>query len=85
EEGDDLTAGMLDIGIGRFPVRTAAEAKAAVDKTIAYMENKQAGSWKHTVCYVADDGDKNLHASQSELLASYTERNYPSLLVNRIY
>lgn len=85
EEGDDLTAGMLDIGIGRFPVRTAAEAKAAVDKTIAYMENKQAGPWKHTVCYVADDGDKNLHASQSELLASYTERNYPSLLVNRIY
>lgn len=59
EEGDDLTAGMLDIGIGRFPVRTAAEAKATVDKTIAYMENKQAGPWKHTVCYVADDGDKN--------------------------
>ena len=49
------------------------------------MENKQAGPWKHTVCYVADDGDKNLHASQSELLASYTEKNYPSLLVNRIY
>ena len=24
---------MLDIGIGRFPVRTAAEAKATVDKT----------------------------------------------------
>lgn len=85
EEGDNLTAAMLDIGIGRFPVRTAAEAKAAVDKTIAYMENKHAGPWKHTVCYVSDDGDKNLHISQSEILASYTERNYPSLLVNRIY
>ncbi len=85
EEGDNLTAAMLDIGIGRFPVRTAAEAKAAVDKTIAYMENKHAGPWKHTVCYVSDDGDKNMHISQSEILASYTERNYPSLLVNRIY
>lgn len=85
EEGDNLTAAMLDIGIGRFPVRTAAEARAAVDKTIAYMENKHAGPWKHTVCYVSDDGDKNLHISQSEILASYTERNYPSLLVNRIY
>lgn len=85
EESDNLTAAMLDIGIGRFPVRTAAEAKAAVDKTIAYMENKHAGPWKHTVCYVSDDGDKNLHISQSEILASYTERNYPSLLVNRIY
>lgn len=85
EEGDNLTAAMLDIGIGRFPVRTAAEAKAAVDKTIAYMENKNAGPWKHTVCYVSDDGDNNLHISQTEMLAAYTERNYPSLLVNRIY
>ncbi|WP_299993013.1 type IX secretion system sortase PorU [uncultured Bacteroides sp.] len=85
EEGDDLTSAMLDIGIGRFPVRTADEAKAAVDKTIAYMENKQAGPWKHTVCYVSDDGDDNTHVSQAELLASYTEQNYPSLLVNRIY
>lgn len=85
EEGDNLTAAMLDIGIGRFPIRTAAEAKAAVDKTIAYMENKNTGAWKHAVCYVADDGDNNMHASQAELLAGYTERNYPSLLVNRIY
>lgn len=85
EEGDNLTAAMLDIGIGRFPVRTAAEAKAAVDKTIAYMDNKNAGPWKHTVCYVSDDGDNNLHISQAEMLAGYTERNYPSLLVSRIY
>ena len=84
-EGENLSDAMLDIGIGRFPVRTAAEAKATVDKTIAYMGNKHAGPWKHTVCYVGDDGDGRLHMSQSEILASYTERNYPSFLVERIY
>lgn len=85
EEGEELSDAMLDIGIGRFPVRTGAEAKAAVDKSVAYMENKHAGPWKRTVCYVGDDGDDGLHMSQSEILASYTERNYPSFLVERIY
>lgn len=84
-EGTDLATAKLDIGIGRFPVRTVEEARAAVDKTIAYMENKEAGPWKHTICYAADDGDDNLHAGQAETLAEYTELNYPSFLVKRIY
>jgi hypothetical protein len=85
DEGDNLAAATLDIGIGRFPVRTAAEARAAVDKTIAYLENRRTGAWKQTVCYVADDGDNNLHISQAEQLAAYTETHYPALLVNRLY
>ena len=85
DEGSDLAAARLDIGIGRFPVRSAAEARAAVDKTIAYMENREAGAWKQSVCFVADDGDENLHVGQAEVLASYTEAHYPSLRVNRIY
>lgn len=84
-EGADLSADKLDIGVGRFPVRTTEEAKAAVDKTIAYMENKHAGPWKHTVCYAADDGDNNLHISQAELLATETERDHPLFMVKRVY
>ncbi|MDR0988598.1 MAG: type IX secretion system sortase PorU, partial [Prevotellaceae bacterium] len=84
-QGENLSTATLSLGIGRFPVRTEAEASAAVDKTIAYMENREAGSWKQSVCYIADDGDHNLHAIQSELLADYTEQHYPSLLVNRLY
>lgn len=84
-EGAFLSRDRLDIGIGRFPVRTGEEARIAVDKTLAYMENKEAGAWKNSVCYVADDGDNNLHVSQAEELASYVEENYPSLRVNRVY
>ncbi len=58
-EGVALATDKLDIGIGRFPVRTAEEAKIVVDKNIAYMENKHAGTWKRTVCFVADDAEGN--------------------------
>lgn len=84
-EGANLASDLLDIGIGRLPVRTAEEARAVVDKTIAYMNNQHAGAWKNSICYVADDGDSNLHMRQSDLLASYTETNYPSMLVHRVY
>ncbi|NDW13778.1 hypothetical protein D0T50_12895 [Bacteroides sp. 214] len=84
-EGDNLATARLDIGIGRFPVRSVAQAIVAVDKTIAYIENKQAGSWKNTICFVADDGDNNLHVGQAEKLATYAEDNYGNFMVNRIY
>lgn len=84
-EGTDLPNAGLDVGIGRFPVRTLAEAKAVVEKTLAYMENKNAGAWKQNVCYVADDGDENLHVSQAEILATYTETHYPALRVERLF
>mgnify|MGYP006328408031 CR=1 FL=1 len=68
-EGANLSGDKLDIGIGRFPVRTLEEAKIAVNKSIAYIENKTAGAWKNNISFVADDGDNNLHMSQANLLA----------------
>lgn len=56
-DGISLLSDLVDIGIGRFPVRTVNEAIIAVDKTIDYMNNKNAGAWKRTVCFVADDAD----------------------------
>ena len=85
DEGEDLAVAKVDIGIGRFPVRTDEEAKITVDKTIAYMENKEIGPWKHAICFAADDGDNNLHIDQAETLAAYTEKNHPSFLVTRLY
>lgn len=75
----------MDIGVGRFPVRSLEQATQVVDKTIAYMQNKEMGSWKNTICYVADDGDNHLHMSQAEEVASYTEKNNPDFVVNRIF
>ena len=47
-EGVNLLAGdKLDVAVGRLPVRSAAQAKVVVDKSIAYMENKDAGDWQN--------------------------------------
>ncbi|MDR3261079.1 MAG: type IX secretion system sortase PorU [Tannerella sp.] len=78
------------LGVGRFPVRTSAQAKEVVDKVINYMENKDAGNWKNNLCFVADDGS-NLdnysteHMRQSNDLTKYLEQNHPEFLTNKIF
>lgn len=67
KEGNDAT-GLIDIGIGRFPVNTEAEAKLAVDKSIFYATNSEAnmGDWRNKLCFAADDGNGNTHFRQVE-------------------
>jgi subtilisin family serine protease len=50
--GDDLP----EIAVGRLPVRTAAEAAAAVAKIVAY-EQAAPGDWATKVLLVADNND----------------------------
>lgn len=90
--GRGLTSMRVDIGIGRFPVRTLAEATNMVDKVIKYMNNEETGSWKNNVCFVADDGNSGetppyttAHMSQADQLAEYLNNSHPEFLVNKIY
>ena len=66
-EGNDAF-GLIDIGIGRFPVNTPAEAKLAVDKCIFYATNSDSnmGDWRNKLCFVADNGNSNTHFRQVE-------------------
>lgn len=85
-EGAGFYTDKLDIGIGRFPVRTAEEAKQAVDKTIDYINNKYAGSWKNVTCFMADDEANTLvHMKDGARMASAVERYNPEMLVKKIY
>lgn len=90
EEEDPKTNGQkeLNIGIGRFPVRTLSEAKIAVDKTIAYAENRDLGIWKTRATFVADNADYPgvySHLNNADELANLTERLQPELIINKIY
>jgi len=85
EDGSSLEYNGMDIGVGRFPVRTVTQATQAVDKILTYMQNKELASWKSSICFVADDGDNYLHMGQAEELATKVEANYPEYIVNRIY
>lgn len=83
-EGVRLLEDKVDLGIGRFPVTTDAEARILVDKTIDYMENRHAGSWRNVVCVMGDDGDNNDHIERAEVIAKQIEEEHPDMQVNRI-
>jgi hypothetical protein len=54
----------LDIGVGRLPVKTTAEAASVVDKIIAYDTRKKSfGGWRKNIVFVADDGSTSDHFS----------------------
>lgn len=84
-EGADLKLAKVDIGIGRFPVTTATQAREMVDKVTDYMDNMYAGAWKNTILMLGDDGDNNRHMSDAEFVAQMLESEYPDYMVKRIY
>lgn len=61
-----LISDVLDLGIGRLPVRTLEEAKNVVDKIINYSDNKVIGRWKNNLCFLGDDGDNNTHMRHAD-------------------
>jgi len=90
-EGRNIYSDGLDIGIGRFPVSTLQQADDAVNKVIAYMDNKQYGNWKTNLIFTADNTDSldpnnfAVHAGQADQLADFVERNYPEYLLYKYY
>jgi hypothetical protein len=92
--------GLVDIGIGRFPVHTATEAQQMVDK-IRFYKTRQApvtdvsacsstqcsrgGEWKNQVVFFADDEDANQHMQQAESLATMVDTANDNYNVDKIY
>jgi hypothetical protein len=89
KEGINLSDDKLDIGIGRFPVNTQAQAENVMKKVIAYMENTHYSSWKNTVIFTADDTDSSFgycwFAKGADTLAGIVEKNSPQYMVVKSY
>jgi hypothetical protein len=91
-EGKSIASDEIDLGIGRFPVSSVTQAINAVDKVIAYMDNKQLGNWKNKIIFTADNTDSNApgigfceHATQADEVAQYMENNYPEYMLSKYY
>lgn len=84
EGGSPERTDRQDIAVGRFPVRNADEAKILVDKTIAYIENKNAGAWQNTVMFMGDDGNGNQHMKDADLAANLVATLNPALHVKKV-
>lgn len=79
-------SGTVDIGIGRFPVKTSTEANQVVDKLIDYETNPaNFGDWKNRITFIADDEDTNTHTRDANTIADRVRRNYPIYNVDKIF
>jgi hypothetical protein len=85
DEIEGGSGGMLDIGVGRFPVKSRAEAQEVVEKTISYSGPESMGDWRNTICFIGDDEDYNTHMTQADDLARTVESERPGFIINKIY
>ncbi len=60
---------LLQIGIGRLPVKSREEAKRVADKLIDYASGSVRGKWRNRIAFVADNGDNNIHQQHADQLA----------------
>ena len=74
-----------DIGVGRFPCTTDAEATILVDKTINYALKAKAGSWQNTIMFLGDDGNDNKHMNDVNIVAEQTINDHPGYYVRKVY
>ncbi|WP_162098406.1 C25 family cysteine peptidase [Nitritalea halalkaliphila] len=84
-EGDAAEAEPLQIGVGRLPVISPAEAETVVDKLIAYSHAAPEGAWRKQMAFLVDDGDNNIHLQDAEQHSRFLEEQYPGLVQDKIY
>ncbi len=87
-EGDvTIDLHTLDIGIGRLPVTTPDQARAVVDKLVAYATAPPPGDWRRLISFVGDykQGEGALHTGQADSLARMTARLNPCARVEQLY
>ena len=85
DDNEGEYTGLIDVGIGRFPVKNTTEATNLLKKVKEYLQASALGNWRQTVCFIGDDEDSNIHMQQADQLAVFTETSYPQYFVDKIY
>ncbi|MEM8584042.1 MAG: type IX secretion system sortase PorU, partial [Bacteroidota bacterium] len=76
----------LNIAVGRLPVKSAAEAKAVIDKLIAYDVSPGAlGDWRTRMVFVGDDEDTGTHTDDVNDVAESVAARRPDLNFDKLY
>ena len=84
-EGVSMLREKVDLGVGRLPVHTEAQALSAVNRIIDYMNGVNSGAWRNRMLILGDDGDNNIHMRDADAVASIYEELYPALNQTKIY
>ena len=84
-EGQSLLTEKVDIGVGRLPVGSAAQAHAKIDQIIDYMRGTYAGAWCNRILVLGDDGDNNTHMRDADRVAAVCQDADSSIDIRKIY
>ncbi|PZX20681.1 peptidase C25-like protein [Breznakibacter xylanolyticus] len=84
-EGSNPQYNSLDIGIGRLPVSTIAQAVNAVNKIENYLTGQSNTEWRTRITFVGDDGDSNTHMQQADQLATKVNNTHQGFDIKKIY
>jgi peptidase C25-like protein len=79
------TTEYVDLGIGRFPVKSIEEADNVVNKVINYNTAMTLKDWRNRIEFIGDDEDGNTHMSQSNQLAGIVEIDNPNYNEDKIF
>ncbi len=83
---DYSIANTLDIGVGRIPAKSLAEANTVVDKIIYYKSPATLGPWRLSTTYIADDEDNaGPHLEDAEIMDSLVQDNSDIYNATKVY
>lgn len=83
----DMSRALLDVVVGRLPVRNARESLDMAAKIEKYVLSPNYGAWRNKVMIIADDGNSAAHLIQAEDVhrAMRSAGNGAAFLYDRIY
>lgn len=86
-DGDNINSRgtLIDVAVGRLPVKTAEEAQSVAEKIQRYAATSSFGDWRNRVTVIGDDEDGNTHLLSAEKYANYIAAHYPQLNIDKIY
>ena len=86
DSGQEKGVDQLSVAVGRIPVHTLAEATSYVDKLEQYIEKSKNTPWRNQVMIVCDNGDQNIHLTQSETMTRQITNNPgQQFMLNKVY
>lgn len=78
-----------DIGVGRIPCKSLAEAFASVDKIVRYKDAVGYRDWRNKVTVVADDADNStdyiFQAQCDDFISKPIQDSFPAFNVDKVY
>nr|MBA3900452.1 type IX secretion system sortase PorU [Bacteroidota bacterium] len=77
---------LVDIGIGRFPVKTLSEAQNMVKKVKSYYDSNTKRDWRNMISFIADDEDNNQYVKDSEgIINGRIKSSNPNYNIEKVY